>query len=103
MGVLYIAALIIGLGVLSLSFFLGGHDGDGSVDGDGDAAAGDADAHAEHDHGDSHGHAGAGAIAIFLSLRFWTFGLLAFGLVGSILHFLHLTSGLITPLAAALM
>jgi membrane protein implicated in regulation of membrane protease activity len=110
MGILYIAALIIGLGVLSLSFFMGG---DGDADGDGDIDAGDAgdvDVHADvdhadvgHGHGDVHGHADAGAIAIFLSLRFWTFGLLAFGLVGTILHFLHLAGGLVTPVAAALM
>ena len=37
------------------------------------------------------------------SLRFWTFNLLAFGLVGTILHFLKLGGGLVTPLAATLM
>jgi membrane protein implicated in regulation of membrane protease activity len=96
MGVFYIAALIIGLGVLSLSFFMGGHDADAGADGDAGA-----DADGDHDHG--HGHAEAGAIAVFLSLRFWTFGLLAFGLVGTILHFLQLAGGLVTPLAAGLM
>jgi membrane protein implicated in regulation of membrane protease activity len=102
MGILYIAALIIGLGVLSLSFLMGGGDGDahGDLDADGDGDL-HADVHGDHDHGG--GHADGGAIAIFLSLRFWTFGLLAFGLVGTILHFLRLSGGLVTPIAAAAM
>jgi len=100
MGTLYLAALIIGLGVLSLSFFMGG--GDADADGDVDAH-GDFDAHAGADHGHDHAHADASAIAIFLSLRFWTFGLLAFGLVGTILHYLHLAGPVVTPIAAALM
>jgi membrane protein implicated in regulation of membrane protease activity len=44
-------------------------------------------------HGD--GHADAGAIAIFLSLRFWTFGLMSFGFVGTLLHFLRLAGPLV--------
>ncbi len=106
MGVIYIAALIIGLGIVSLSFFMGAQDGgdggDGDIDaGDGDVDAGDADVHADAGHG--HGHADVSAIAIFLSLRFWTYGLLAFGLVGTILHFLKLAGGLATPITATLL
>jgi membrane protein implicated in regulation of membrane protease activity len=100
MGILYIAALIVGLGVLSLSLFMGGHDADAHADaGDADMH-GDADAH-DGDHG--HGHADSSAIAVFLSLRFWTYGLLAFGLLGTILHYFHLAGGLVTPVAAALL
>lgn len=106
MGILYIAALIVGLGVLSLSFFLGGSDADGDADAHaGGDLHGDADVHGDADaHGDQgHGHADSSAIAVFLSLRFWTFGLLAFGLVGTILHFLRLANGVVTPVAAGLM
>src|SRR6185436_14441614 len=113
MGVIYIAALIIGLGIVSLSFFMGAHGGGdggdagdaGDADVDGDVDAGDADVHADAGHGDAHGHGHAevSAIAIFLSLRFWTYGLLAFGMVGTILHFLQLAGGLVTPVAATLL
>lgn len=102
MGVLYLAALIIGLGVLSLSFVLGGSEaGDADADADGDMGDADVDGHA----GDGHGEALADseAIAIFLSLRFWTFGLLAFGLVGTILHFFRLAGSVATSLAAIIM
>jgi membrane protein implicated in regulation of membrane protease activity len=46
-------------------------------------------------HGDGH-HADAGAIAVFLSLRFWTFGLMSFGFVGTLLHFLRLAGSVMT-------
>jgi membrane protein implicated in regulation of membrane protease activity len=46
-------------------------------------------------HGDAH-HSDAGAIAIFLSLRFWTFGLMSFGFVGTLLHFLRLAGSVVT-------
>jgi membrane protein implicated in regulation of membrane protease activity len=35
-------------------------------------------------------------LAMFLSLRFWIFALLAFGIVGTPLHFLHLAGPLLT-------
>jgi membrane protein implicated in regulation of membrane protease activity len=91
MGVLYLAALIVGLGVLGLQFVMGSSGSD--------AEASDLD-HAEGDH---HGHLDAGIVAIFLSIRFWTFGLMAFGLVGSALHFLSLASPLVTAILAGLM
>jgi membrane protein implicated in regulation of membrane protease activity len=47
-------------------------------------------------HGGHGDHGGVAAIAVFLSLRFWTFGLMAFGFVGTLLHFL----GLAAPLVA---
>lgn len=73
---IYIAALILGGGLLLVSI-AGGHDGgDSGTDhdhafGHGDAAHGDA-AH------DGVAQDGTDVIALFLSLRFWTF-LLAFG------------------------
>jgi membrane protein implicated in regulation of membrane protease activity len=64
---------------------------------------GDIDVH--HDMGGHHGghgdgHGDSGAIAIFLSFRFWTFALMAFGFVGTLLHFLKLASPLISLVAA---
>src|SRR5262245_42963783 len=54
---------------------------------------GDVDIHHDaggHHGGHGHGHSDASAIAIFLSLRFWTFGLMAFGFVGTLVHYLGL-------------
>ena len=93
MGVLYLAALILGLGTIMVQLFMGGH-------GDADADAG---ASVEADHGDAHGEADSGFLPIFLSLRFWIFGSLAFGMVGSLLHFLGLASGLVTLSVAGVM
>src|SRR5262245_29149243 len=79
MGIVYLAALILGGGTILLQLLAGG-DGHDGADADGD-------------HGDQGGHGGhgdAGLVPIFLSLRFWTFGLLGFGLAGSLLHYLGL-------------
>jgi membrane protein implicated in regulation of membrane protease activity len=78
-GLLYLAALIVGASVLALQFILPGGDGH------------------DADHGPAHsGHDGAehgtGFITILISFRFWIYGLLAFGLVGSLLHYLELGS-----------
>ncbi|MBI5533419.1 MAG: hypothetical protein HY898_11935 [Deltaproteobacteria bacterium] len=43
----------------------------------------------------------AGAAALFLSMRFWTFALMAFGIVGAALHYLELC-GFVGTLALAL-
>ncbi len=71
----YLGALIAGAGTILLQVILAsGH--------------GDADAHGE-------GHAGdhdAGAWTVLLSTRFWTFLLLAFGLVGTMLTLFRLAS-----------
>ncbi len=99
MGAVYLAALILGLGVLLLQFVMptadadGGHTpelgGHGELDLHHDAGG----AHAHHGSGS---HGGASAIAIFLSLRFWIFGLMSFGLVGTLLHFLRLAGSVLT-------
>jgi len=93
-GVLYIAALIIGFGTIALQLVMAG---------DSDA---DADAGGGHDvsHGDAHdAHGDGGFLPIFMSLRFWTFSFLAFGLSGTLLHYLDLASPvLILPIALAL-
>jgi membrane protein implicated in regulation of membrane protease activity len=98
MGVLYLAALIVGLGVLGLQFVMGASESDAGSS-DLDHADGD---HADGHHG-GHGHADGGIVAVFLSIRFWTFALLAFGLVGCALHFLSLAGPLVTGIVAALM
>jgi membrane protein implicated in regulation of membrane protease activity len=82
----YLAALIFGLGVLLLQFVFPGH----GVDADGDAAQ-----DADHPHSSS--------LPVYLSLRFWTFGLLAFGMVGSLLRLLALASDTATFVLALVM
>jgi len=66
---LYLGALVVGLGALGLQVF-GGHDSDTSMD-----------------HGTATGHDTdhASPLLVLVSLRFWAFGLLAFGLVGTLL------------------
>lgn len=86
MGVIYLAALIVGLGVLVVQF--------SSAAGDGDAGDGGHDA----DHPGGHGPA-----LIFLSLRFWTYGALAFGIMGSILHYFELTGSIVTLAASSVL
>jgi membrane protein implicated in regulation of membrane protease activity len=98
-GAVYLAALVLGLGVLLLQFVMPGGDADGAhapeLGGHGDLDL-HHDVGADHGaHGDGH-HAGVGALAIFLSLRFWTFGLMAFGFVGTLLHFLKLANAVMT-------
>ena len=123
MGSLYLAALILGLGTIVAQLVMSG-DGDADADGGGhdfgaDADGGghdlDADADADgfdgHDvdvHADADGHGGHGGgaggfLPIILSFRFWTFGLMAFGMVGSILHFGGLGSNTVVALAAIAM
>lgn len=117
MGYAYIFALVVGLGVLGVQAILGGKDVDADkdfdfdADGDADFDAdldGDADLHADAgdfdadgdldgdgdvDHVDAHtdqelSWTGADFLALFLSIRFWIFACLGFGLGGTILHFL---------------
>jgi membrane protein implicated in regulation of membrane protease activity len=91
MGYLYLAALVFGAGSLVAQLFASEHDGDHEAGGDAD---GDADG----------GHEGGGhgdALAWLLSLRFWIYGALGFGLSGSLLHFLAL-SGFGVTLALAI-
>jgi membrane protein implicated in regulation of membrane protease activity len=100
MGVGYLFALVAALGVLLVQILMAGHGGHGDVGaGHGDVGHGDVG----HGHGQEHAqgeHNTGGAAAVwtlFLSLRFWTFAALGFGLSGSLLHFL----GLAGPAATA--
>ncbi|HEX6277424.1 MAG TPA: NfeD family protein, partial [Polyangiaceae bacterium] len=103
MGAVYLAALVLGLGILLLQFVMPSSDPAGhgpELGGHGDVGHHDAlDHHAGH--GDAQ-HGPAGAIAIFLSFRFWTFGAMSFGFVGTLLHYLKLAApvpSLVTAIA----
>lgn len=102
MGIFYLAALIVGFGTIALQLLMGGA-GDADADAGGDADADTDVDHGDVDHGDGHGehgHADGGFLPIFLSLRFWTFSFLAFGLSGSMLHFLNWASSTTTLIVA---
>lgn len=72
MALAYLASLVVGFGLLGVQFVA--------------SAAGDA--HADlHADADAHDQSGA---AIFLNARFWTYALLAFGMVGTPLHYFDL-------------
>jgi len=109
LGTLYVAALVLGLGVNLLQFVLAGLEG-GDVDADhGDLDAGGDGELGAADHGEivqpsgvaAHQGIEAGFLPLVLSLRFWTFGSLAFGVVGSILHFFGLAPALVSLVVAA--
>jgi membrane protein implicated in regulation of membrane protease activity len=81
---LYVASLIASLGAFAIQFFGGHHGSDGSHGGS---------------HGDGeHGHASAWSLAV--SVRFWSFALLAFGFVGTSLTLLGLAGAGLTAVVA---
>jgi hypothetical protein len=93
-----VAALIAALGILGVQFLMPG-------DSDGDTSSDVASDSAEPGPLSAHSHAGDGhhALPFVLSLRFWTFALLAFGLAGALLWFLHLAGWITTLLLATAM
>lgn len=94
MGTVYVAALIVGLGTVLLQIALssGGADADAHVPGGDVHVDTGADAHSGPDL--------AGFFALFMSLRFWVFALLAFGLTGTISTWLGLASAPVTLVAS---
>lgn len=78
MAMAYLVALVLGLGSLVVQLFM--------------TEASETDVEAEAD--------GVGGAAIFLSLRFWTYAALAFGMVGAPLHFFELASPTLTLVLA---
>ncbi len=82
---LYVAALIASLGAFAIQL-LGGHHGDAGHD-------------ASHGHGDGDGHESS-AWSLLASVRFWSFALLAFGLVGTSLTLLSLAERALTAALA---
>jgi membrane protein implicated in regulation of membrane protease activity len=91
-GALYLAALVVGVGIVGLQFLMPGSGGHGAPGGD---------VHAGGGHEAAHDHPASGVMMVVLSLRFWTYALLGFGLVGSSLRFLSL-GGAATPVAATI-
>ena len=105
MGSVYLFSLVVGLGILLAQAIMGSKDADADAHGDhdfdhdfditdadvdgefeldGELDPAAADGHAEHESDLGIG----GLAAILLSVRFWIFAALGFGLSGSLLHFL---------------
>lgn len=81
MGLVYLSALVMGLGILLVQIAFGKmHDvhGGGS---DGGAEGKDVGTNGAHVEGDE------GVVGLFLSTRFWVFAALGFGLSGALLHY----------------
>lgn len=98
MGAIYLSALVLGLGTLLLQFVMS-HVG-GDADGGADHAVGEGhDELVVHADGETGAHGLENPLGVFLSMRFWTFSLFGFGMVGAPLHYLHLVG----PLASLLM
>jgi hypothetical protein len=122
MGLAYVFALIVGLGILTIQAFLGSKDADADHGADADADAdldADLDADADAD-ADADGHLGADSVhvhgqaaeqdmgfgsfvALFLSVRFWVFASLGFGLSGTLLHYVTSVGAVATAITAATM
>lgn len=130
MGLVYLFALVVGLGTLVVQVAMGGKSGDadgdhalgdghdadaggtGDADGDGDVHDASADG---HDGGDHDGPGGkelsaadgahtageGGALTLFFSTRFWIFAALAFGMSGGLIHWFALAGTVATALIAA--
>jgi membrane protein implicated in regulation of membrane protease activity len=109
MGLAYVFALVVALGILLVQIAMGGKDGAHDAHGE----AGEAEAELEAgDHGGDHAdHAGggkdlkhveaeAGFFGLFLSTRFWIFASLAFGMSGSLIHYFGLAGPVTTFLVA---
>lgn len=98
MGLLYLFALIAGLGILLVQVAFGklhgipGSDGGGSHDPGEGHDVGTAGTHVEGDEG---------VVGLFLSTRFWVFAALAFGLSGALLHYVTSVGPILSFLVAA--
>jgi len=91
MGLLYLFALIAGLGILLVQIGFGrAHD----VHGGGDGAGRDIGTNGTHVEGDE------GVVGLFLSTRFWVFTALGFGLSGALLHYVTSAGPILTALLA---
>jgi len=91
---LYVTALVAALGAFAIQFFSGGHD----AGGDHDAGGGGHDA--THDGGHDQAHE-ASAWSLVASVRFWSFALLAFGMVGTALTLFGLAGTTMTTVIAS--
>lgn len=101
MGLLYLFALVAGLGILLVQVGFGrAHDvhggGGGGGHGHGQGGAGrDVGTNGTHVEGDE------GVVGLFLSTRFWVFAALGFGLSGALLHYISTVGPILTLLIAA--
>jgi hypothetical protein len=82
LGTIYLAALVLGLGMILVQLLMsaGSDAADGSAEGVHDTD----DSALVHDAA----HPGGFRFALVFRLRFWTFALMAFGLLGTFLHFI---------------
>lgn len=119
MGLAYVFALIVGVGILTIQSLIGAKDADGDGHGadkdlhfKGELKLGAGDgAHADSEGApSSHVHVAAdkdadmglgGLVALFLSVRFWVFASLGFGLSGTLLHYLSSVGAIATFITAA--
>ena len=104
---IYLGSLALGAVLIGASIIFGDADGDADFDADVDAGdfGGGLDVDADEllimkDPGDA--IAGAGTWLPFLSLRFWTFALAAFGASGTLLHVMGV-SGMVAVLTSLIM
>jgi membrane protein implicated in regulation of membrane protease activity len=96
-GVAYVAALVAALGILLVQVFAGSH---GGHHGDlGHGHAGHDQSGSQHAHGATHDE--SALWTLFLSLRFWLFAALGFGLSGTLLHAFSSAPPLTTLLVAS--
>jgi membrane protein implicated in regulation of membrane protease activity len=111
MGLAYVFALVVALGILLVQIAMGGKDGAHDADGEaGEAGEAELEAgdhggdHADHHVGGgkdlTHVEAEAGFFGLFLSTRFWIFASLAFGMSGSLIHYFGLAGPVTTFLVA---
>lgn len=96
MGLLYLFALIAGLGILLVQIGFGrAHDvGGGAGHGNGGVGR-DIGTSGTHIEGDE------GVVGLFLSTRFWVFTALGFGLSGALLHYVSTVGPIFTFLIAS--
>lgn len=99
MGLVYLFALVVGFGILGLQTILGGKGGGDDVGGDHGDSGGKPSA--SNDGGGKTAGGSLGFVAFFLSFRFWIFTSLAFGLTGSLLHYLDMASPMVVLALAA--
>jgi membrane protein implicated in regulation of membrane protease activity len=93
MGLAYLFALLVALGVLIIQILMGGRTGAHHGDLGHAAHAGHQHAHAPLDE--------SGFWTLLLSLRFWIFAALGFGLSGSLIHFFDLAGPVVTLVIAS--
>lgn len=96
MGLLYLFALVAGLGILLVQIGFGrAHDLQGGGGSHGGGAGRDIGTNGTHIEGDE------GLVGLFFSTRFWVFTALGFGLSGALLHYVSTVGPILTALVAA--